>query len=437
MPQRSTVMQPTLVRAIGRWGMVALTLNSIVGSGIFGLPAVLAALLGSASPASTLVAGLGMGIIVACYAEVASQFSGNGGTYLYVRRAFGPLAGIAVGWLMLLSRLTGCAAAVNLLVAYLGVFWPPVALPLPRALVITMFIGSLAFINVRGVGAGVRVSNLTVAAKLGVLALIGGAGLVYLWVHPAAVQPAVAAGLGRWLDAMLLLLFAFGGFESALNPLGEARDPRRDAGFALATALACLIVLYTLLQWIVIRVLPDAAHSSKPLADVAGVALGPHGAAVVAVGAVLSVYGFISANLLTAPRALWALAASGEFPRALARVHPRFRTPHLAIMVFALLAWGFSVAASFDWNVTLSAVSRLGFYGAVCVAVPVLRRLQPGLALVRLPGGWLLPAAGTLICGALLTRVDFTKSLVLGATAVVILANWLIVRHSQPWRATA
>src|SRR2546423_394154 len=238
--------QPQLVRAIGRWSMVALAVNSILGSGIFGLPSVIARLLGSASPAAVLIAGAGMAVIIACYAEVASQFTETGGTYLYVRHAFGRFAGLQVGWLMLLSRLTACAAGVNLLVIYLGEFWPAATPPLPRLVGITLFLGPLA----------------------------------------------------------------------------------------------------------------EAAGSARPLADAARVRMGPAGAALISAGALISVYGYISANMLTVPRGIFALAERGEFPAWFAAVHQRFRTPHCSIMVFALLLWAFSQFASFSWNVTLSAVAR-------------------------------------------------------------------------------
>src|SRR5579864_2966710 len=133
--------------------MVALAINSILGSGVFGLPSVVAGLLGGASPVAVLLAGAGMGVIIACYAEVGSQFTETGGTYLYLRRAFGRLIGLQVGWMSLLARLTACAAALNLLIAYLGEFWPAATAPLPRLLVITAFLGTLAAVNYRGVGA--------------------------------------------------------------------------------------------------------------------------------------------------------------------------------------------------------------------------------------------------------------------------------------------
>src|SRR5579862_7143680 len=246
-----------LLRVIGRWSMVALAVNSILGSGIFGLPSVVAGLLGKLSPLAVLLAGAGMAVIIACYAEVASQFSATGGTYLYVRHTFGRLAGIEVGWLLLLSRLTACAAGVNLLVIYLAEFWPAATQALPRLMVISVFLGTLALVNYRGVGAGTAVSNLTIIAKLAALGVVGVAGAAWLATHTRIAPSPVAAGTASWLKAMLLLLFAYGGYEAALNPMGEARNPRRDAGFALGVALAVLIALYVLLQLIVIGVLPD------------------------------------------------------------------------------------------------------------------------------------------------------------------------------------
>ena len=426
-----------LVRAIGRWTLVALTVNSILGSGIFGLPSVIAAVLGNLSPWAVLLAGAAMAVIVSCYGEVASQFAETGGTYLYIRHAFGRFAGLQVGWMTLLSRFTACAAAANLLVVYTGEFWPEATHTVPRFMIITVFVGTLAVVNYRGVGAGALVSNVSVVAKLLALGLVCAAGAGYLIAHPAVPKAAPSAEWDGWLKAILLLFFAYGGYEAALNPMGEAKNPRRDAAFALFVALIIVTLLYTVLQFIVVGVLPDPAHSDRPLADAARIFIGRPGATLIAAGALISVYGYLSANLLTGPRAMFALAELGDFPALFAAVHPRMRTPYVAIAVFALLIWIFALFGSFSWNVTLSAVARLAYYGAVCAAVPVLRRKQPGAATFRVPGGPILPILGMVICTALLTRVDFTKSLILVATIVIALVNWLAVRNRGALRAEA
>jgi basic amino acid/polyamine antiporter, APA family len=417
-----------LVRAIGRWSMVALAVNSIVGSGIFGLPSPVAGLVGRASPLAVLLAGAGMGVIIACYGEVASQFTETGGTYLYLRHAFGRLVGVQVIWLTLVSRLAAVAAGVNLLVTYLAEFWPRATQPVPRLAIITGFIGVLAAVNVRGVGAGTRMSNASAVAKLGTLGLVCAAGIVWLTVHPSVAAPPISPGTDSWLKAMLLLLFAYGGYEAALNPMGEARDPRRDVAFALFAALLIVTVLYSVLQWVVVAVLPDPAASQRPLADAARVMLGKPGAALISIGALVSVYGYVSANMLTTPRGIFAPAQAGDLPALLGAVHPRWRTPYISIVVFALLLWAFAQFASFSWNVTLSSVTRVVYYAGICAAVPVLRRKQPGAAAFRVPGGLTLPVLGVTICALLLTRVDFGKSVILLATIAVALLNWALVR---------
>jgi amino acid transporter len=213
-----------------------------------------------------------------------------------------------------------------------------------------------------------------------------------------------------------------------MNPLGEARNPRRDAPFALFMALAVVTLIYTTIQWVVVGVLPATAHTDRPLADVARLVMGGGGAALVAVGALVSVYGYLSANFLTGPRMTFAFAEQGDFPRVFGAVHPRFKTPHVSIVAFALLCWVLALAGSFTWNVTLSAVARLVYYGAVCAAVPALRRKQPGAAWLRLPAGPVFAGAGVLICGALLSGVDFSGSVILLITILIGGLNWLAVR---------
>ena len=417
-----------LVRAIGRWSLAALVINSIIGSGIFVLPADVARLIGSASPWAVLVAGAAAGVIMACCAEVASQFSQAGGPYLHTRVAFGRLVGIEMGWMLWLVRLAAPAATANLFVIYCGEFWPHATRPLPRFLILTLLYGILTFINYRGVRASTQVSNVFTVAKLVPLFLVAIAGTVYLLAGHGVAILTIGADRNAWQKAALLLVFAYGGFETALTPLSEAKNPRRDAVFALFTGLITCTVLYTAIQWVVIGVLPDPAHSERPLADVARLALGPGGAAFVTVGALISVYGYLSANILGVPRITFALAENGDFPAIFSAIHPRFRTPYFSILAFALLSWLLALLGTFTWNATLSAVARLLYYGLVCAALPVLRRKQPGAALYRLPGGTFFGVLGAGICLALITGVNLSGSLILLATAAVALVNWLVVR---------
>jgi basic amino acid/polyamine antiporter, APA family len=423
--------RPQLIRVIGRWSLTALVVNGILGSGIFGLPAALAAAVGTASPWAALLAGAAMAVIAACYAEVASQFSATGGTYLYVRYALGRFAGLQAGWMTLLVRLAAGAASLNLLVEYLAEFWPAATQALPRFAIITAVLGVLTLINYRGASVGAGVSSVTAAAKILGLGIVCAVGTFYLIVHPSAPQALRTTSLDHWLRGILLLFFAYGGYEIALITSGEARNPRRDAPFAVFAGLLTVTLLYTLLQATVMRVVPDPAHSARPIADAARVLMGRPGAVLVSAAAVLSVSGFLSANLLAMPRSMFALATLGEFPRQLAAVHPLYRTPYLSIGAFALFTWIAALLGSFSWNVTLSAVARLLYYAAICASVPALRKKQPQAATFRVPGGALLPVTGIAICGALFTRIELGNSLILMVTIAVALMNWLLTRRSS------
>lgn len=418
-----------LVRAIGRWSLVALTVNCIIGSGVFGLPSVLAGLLGRASVFAVILGAVATGVIMACFAEVSSRFAETGGPYLYAREAFGRFVGIQVGWLVWFVRLASCAANANLFVIYLGEFWTRATQPIPKLGILTVLIGVLAAINLRGVRAGTRVSTSFTVAKLSSLGVVAIAGTYYLIV-PHGVAPLTTSwsGTNDWARAMVLLVFAYGGFEAALISAGEAKNPRRDMPFGLFAALATCAILYALIQWVVIGVLPDPAHSERPLADVARIVLGRGGAAVIALGALCSIYGYLSGNMLATPRITFALAERGDFPSWFGAVHRRFHTPYFSIFVFALLVWLLALFGSFAGNATLSAGSRLFYYGVVCAALPVLRKKQGPPAMVQIPAGTLTAVAGVLICVSLLTRIEYNKSIILAVAVAVALLNWVAVR---------
>ena len=261
------------MRAIGRWSLTGLVLNSIIGSGIFGLPSLVAGLLGRAGIYAYFIAAVGIGVIMGCFAEVASPFREAGGPYLYARAAFGRLMGIQMGWLAFLVRLSASAAAANLFTVYLAEFWPRVREPLPRAAVLTVLVGILAAVNYRGVARGAQFSSAFAVAKLVPLAVFIAVGIFF--VGQAGPGVPVATTAGGWLEAILVLIFAFGGFEAAMMPMAEAKDPRRDAPFALFIGLLICALVYTLVQWVVQGVLPSPAGTDRPLAAAARQFLGP------------------------------------------------------------------------------------------------------------------------------------------------------------------
>src|SRR6202158_1206288 len=429
-PQTGLV-QTSLVRAIGRWSLAALAVDSIIGSGVFGLPATVAGLLGKRSVVALLIAGAAMGVIMACFAEVASQFSEAGGPYLYARTAFGRLTGILVGWMLYLSQTAAPAANANLFVIYLAEFWPAAKEPWPRFMILTLLVGLLALINIRGARQGTAVSNVFTVAKILPLLMVVSAGAAVTIIQPAPWGAASAMPASVWMKAMVLLIFAYGGFESALAPMSEAKNPGRDAGFALFVALIACTVIYSLVQWVVVGVLGPGATTDRPLAEVARLTMGNRGAALVALGALVSVYGYLGAKLLGMPRVTFALAKGGDLPQLFAAVSPRFHTPWFSILFFAAAVWGLAMVGNFVWNVTLSVVARLFYYAVVCAALIALRRKQPQAAGFRLPGGPVLAVVGIGIAVVLATQVDLSKSVILAATVGAALLNWIWARRAR------
>lgn len=416
-----------LVRTIGRWSLTALMINSIVGIGIFGLPSVLAARLGGLSPLAFLGAGAGVLIIAACIAEVSSRYEETGGLYLYARDALGRFAGLLVAWLTWLTRIAAPAAAANLFCIYLAQFFPLLGSRRGQLLILAGLIGQLALFNYIGVKTGKHVSNFFTGVKIGFLALFVLSGTMALLLHPGLRVPysVPAISARNWFEAILLLVYVYGGFEGALFVGGESKNPKRDTPIALLLALVIVCVIYTAVQFVTIATLPGAANSLRPLSDAAQIFLGPLGASAIALGALASAYGYLSANLLHAPRVTFALAERGDFPAFLARIHPKYRTPHFSILLYAALLFVLAALGNFQWNAMLSAVSRLAIYAAMAVAVPVLRSRRDGKAKFLLPVPYLFAGLALLFSVVLLTQMGRGEFYVVGATCAIALLNWI------------
>jgi APA family basic amino acid/polyamine antiporter len=372
----SAARAPTrgLQRAIGRWDLVALLINGIIGAGIFGLPSRVHALLGPWALVAYVACAALVLLIVLCFAEVASRFDRTGGPYVYASEAFGPVLGFQVGWLAWLSRVTAFAALAHLFVDYLGHFVPGVVAAWPRAGVVATIVLALGAINWIGVRHAARVGDVFTIAKLIPLLLFVGVGVWFIDPGRVDFSTAPMPPTASFSAAVLLLVFAFTGFESAVVPAGESRDPRRDLPFGLLVALGIVAPLYVAIQWVSLGTLPELAESARPLADAATRFLGEGGGALIALGALVSILGTLHGIMLAAPRMLFAMAEQRQLPAALARTHPRHRTPHLAIVAMAVVLLALALDGSFLAAVTVSTVARLLVYAATCAALPVLRR---------------------------------------------------------------
>jgi basic amino acid/polyamine antiporter, APA family len=416
-----------LVATLGRLDLTTLVVNTVIGGGIFGLPLLIADQMGALSLLGYLVAAAGISVIVLCFAEVSAQFTSAGGPYLYAREAFGPFMGLQVGWITWLMRIAATGANANLFVMYLETLWRPARLVFVRWTIITALFAIPAFINVRGVKQGATTSNLFVAAKLIPLLVFVGVGVFFL--HTREFVSWHATGHWQWFQAVLLLVFAFGGFDNAVLPASEMRNPRRDTWFALLVGMGIVTVVYLLIQAVFQGTVAAGTATDHPLATAAAHFLGAPGGWLMAIGAMVSVWGWFSATMLGTPRLTFALGERGEFPRFFRAVHPRFHTPYASILCYAGLGWILALAGSFEWNASLSAVARLLTYGATCGALPIFRRRHPGAAVFRAPAGYLISACGVAFCLVLLTQMGFLDFIVLAGTILLAALTWLWSRR--------
>jgi amino acid transporter len=407
---------------------VALVVNAVVGAAIFGLPATVYGLVGAYSPLAVALCAIGIGLVVLCFAEVSSRYDATGGPFLYVRDAFGPAAGFAAGWLLWVARLTGAAAICGLMAQYLAFFSPVVGAGLGRAAVVVAALGVLGAVHVRGVRLAAVVGDAVTVAKLVPLLAVVGVGAFAL--DPSALALGPPPALGEWGRALLLLCFAFSGFETAVIAAGESRDPRRDLPFALGVGIAVVAALYVAVFVVCVALVPGLAESARPLADASARLFGPAGATVVVLGAVLSMTGTLHTALFACSRLAFAMGDAGVLPRGLARVHPRFRTPAVAMVVSVACILVLALASGFQAALTVSTAARLLVYGASCAALPVLRRrVGAAPARFRVPGAPLVWGGALALIAALLACVTAGQARVLVASmALGVVARLLTGR---------
>jgi amino acid transporter len=413
-----------LARAVRRWDLVALVVNSVVGAGIFGLPAKAFAIAGPYSLLAYVACAVPVLLIVLCFSEVSSRFKDTGGPYLYARAAFGAFAGFEVGWLTWLARLTAFAALCNLFVDYLSFFLPAVASGIGRGIAISGVVLGLGITNAVGVRTSSLVNNIFTVGKLLPLLLIVVAGLFF--VDSRSYSFANPPGFHTFSTVVLLLLFAFAGFENAVIPAGEVRDPHRHMPFALLTGSAFALLLYVLIQAVCIGTLPGLATSERPLADAGTRLLGSAGAALISIGALTSVAGTMNAIMLAAPRVLFAMGEQGQLPWVVSTTNRRFKTPHVAIAVSAVLMLVLALWGTFLSAATMSTIIRLITYAVTCAALPMLRRAAPARAQFIVPAGFVVSVAALVSVAWLFSSSSRDDLAVVGAAVVLGAAVYMV-----------
>jgi APA family basic amino acid/polyamine antiporter len=382
-----------LVRKIGPWGLAAGVVSIVVGAGIFAVPGALAAAVGPYAPLAFLACGLAIGAVAICFAEGGSRMPTSGGVYGYIEAAFGPLTGYIAGMLLLVGDVLACGGVAAALADVGASLASKSLVSTVHAAVIIGVIGSIALINIAGVGRAARFVSVTTVLKLIPLVIFIIVGCTRIdsanFTHVA--QPDTQ-GLGR---AAILALFSFIGMEAPLTASGEVAEPSRTIPRALAIAMVSVALIYVAVQTIAQGILGSAlAHSRAPLADAMG-HISPLLRVLMLAGAAVSMFGWISSDLLGSPRMLFAFARDGSLPRALGVlgwVHPRTQVPYVAILAYAGVAAALALTGTFAELATLATLTTAALYALGCVAAWLLARRGVALAGAPLNFRWLKTA---------------------------------------------
>ncbi|MET0272208.1 MAG: APC family permease, partial [Phenylobacterium sp.] len=419
-----------LVRALRRRDLIGLLLNAMMGAGMLAAPSKVYATAGGWSFTVLLASALLLAPLILCFAELGSRFSATGGPYLYARTALPPAPAFAVGWLLWFSQAMSAATLSNLLVSYAGGFVPAIEAGPARLALIAVVGAGLTAVALSGIRQSAQASNLLIVVKVAFVGLFLLAGLPFVDFARLAVEgppppPPVFA------TAMLIYLFAYSGFERASVVAGEAKDPRRDVPLALTAAVIIATLAYGAVLLVCVGVLDAPAATDRPLAEAGRLLFGHPGAIAVSVGALAVILGTLLGIVIAMPRMLLALSEQDQLPAELAAVHPRWRTPHVAILISSVLAFGFAMGSDLLGSLTIATATRLVAYILCCIALVVFSR-RPDAP----PPKFRLPFAAPL---AVVTGVLFTGVLLLGARKellplAAVTAIGLLLLSAHRWR---
>lgn len=437
VPPAPDLVQPDpdelLIRGLGLRQLTANIFNYTVGSGIFVLPGIVAAALGPTALLAYLLCAFMIGLVVLVFAEAGSRVSVTGGPYAYVRAGLGDLLGFIAGILICLTDVAALGAISALLASILARVLH-VEGSAASAAITVIVLGALAWVNVRGLKFGARLIEICTAAKILPLLFFVAVGLFF--VHPVYLHWEQLPSASQIAKTSGTLVFAFAGIEAALVPSGEVANPSRTVPRACMLALGAVTILYLLVQAVALGVLGPALANDRvaPLATAAGAFSGDVGRTILLAGATISIFGWLTGSMLAGPRAFFALARDGYLPRSIAAVHGRFRTPHVAIIIYAIVAIALALSGTFEKLAILSNVAALLLYFLCAISVVALRRrdVRGDGVPFRMPGGLLIPALACLAIAWVTYETVTRRELVaLAITFAIGTAGYVIRRRAR------
>ncbi len=414
-----------LVRGIGRWDFTAIVINGIIGAGIFGLPGKVYAQIGSYSLIAFVLCAVIVGLIVLCYAEVASRFSTTGGSYLYAREAFGPAVGFEVGWLFWIVRIATFAANCNLLITYLAFFVPGANEGGLRIIFVSLVLLIITVVNLVGIRESALMTNIFAVGKLLPLLVFAIVGMFF--INGSNFTFDVVPQYSAFSTAVLLLIYAFVGFEVSVAVAGETKEPEKTMPFGLIAGIGIVTILYIIIQVVSIGTLPGLATSERPIADAAVGFLGPFGAAFISIGVIVSIFGNLNTGVLAATRTLFGMSEQRDLPPVFDKTHPKFKTPYVSIIATSAVMLVLTIQSSFLTAVAIATIARLLFYATTCLALPIFRRRTDlPKAPFSVPFGVVAAVLSIGLIVWLLTNVDYAKE----GLAVIVAATIGLVLYA-------
>lgn len=409
-----------LNRALGLYDVISLVIGTIVGADIYIAASFGAGLLGPFSVIAWVIAGLMAIIIALCFAECSSRIPQVGGPYAYAKRAFGDFTGFLAGWSLLIASWSAIAVFPLAFVAYLNFFIPNLSSNL-QIIIKILFVLFLTAINYFGVRQAGKANDILTILKIAPILILTIAGFAYFLIKPSILisnfTPIAPLGFDGLGSAIVLIFWAYVGFELVTVPSDEIINSKRTIPLAIGIGMGIIALFYVITNFVIIGLVPwtELSTSTAPLALAGYALMGAVGAAFLTLGALLSISGSDEAGILSAARIPYAMAADGLLPKIFARVHPKYGTPYIALIVQNTVTLLAAIFGTINQLIILSVFTLLFCYLLTCISVFPLRKKYSGG--IKLP--WMVPVIGVIFCIYIMTQCA-TNQIIIGSTLILL-----------------
>ena len=412
----------TLKKALTYFDLTSIVIGSIVGADIYIASALTAGLLGPAAIIVWIIAGIFATIIALVFAYCSYYVPRVGGPFAFVSEAFDDFYGFLTGWSIWIAELLSLPVFAIAFTRYLQYF---IVLDFYQQLIVKgLFIFTLTFINIRGVKAAGKINDILTIIKLAPLIIIVIVGFGFFIFHPEILTsnyiPFAPRGFENFGAALVLIFWAYVGFEMGTLPASEVKNPRKTIPKAIITGMITVTLFYLLTNFIVYGTVnwKDLVNSSTPLVLTGGILLGSIGAIIMAIGALVSVSGSDESGTLGTARLSYAMSIDGLFPKIFSKVHKKYQTPYMALIIQGVIAFSLSIYSGLSQLISFSVFNLAFAFLLTCLALIVLRRNTTK----KLYGQHILPWIGIIICIYLIISTAFFNifNIILGIAIILI-----------------